>query len=75
MAALSGPNLAGEILAGFPAAAVVGCQTGDTGVWLQRQVLTAPTLRLYSNVDLIAVELGGTLKNIIAIAPLEFPMD
>jgi glycerol-3-phosphate dehydrogenase (NAD(P)+) len=67
VAALSGPNLAGEILSGLPAAAVVGCQTAEIGVWLQ-SVLTAPTLRLYSNVDLIGVELGGTLKNIIAIA-------
>jgi glycerol-3-phosphate dehydrogenase (NAD(P)+) len=67
VAALSGPNLAGEILSGLPAAAVVGCQSAETGVWLQ-STLTAPKLRLYSNVDLIGVELGGTLKNIIAIA-------
>jgi len=67
VAALSGPNLAGEILAGLPAAAVIGCHNLDTAAWLQK-VLTAPTLRLYSNADLIGVELGGTLKNIIAIA-------
>lgn len=67
VAALSGPNLAGEILAGKPAASVVGCESIEVASWLQTR-LSAPNLRLYSNADLIGVELGGTLKNIIAIA-------
>lgn len=67
VASLSGPNLAAEILGGLPAAAVVGCQSLSVAHRLQSQ-LTVPTLRLYSNEDLIGVELGGTLKNIISVA-------
>jgi glycerol-3-phosphate dehydrogenase (NAD(P)+) len=67
VAALSGPNLAGEILQGLPTAAVIGCSSLETAAWVQKS-LTTPTLRLYSNVDITGVELGGTLKNVIAIA-------
>jgi len=67
VASLSGPNLAGEIAAGLPAATVIACQSIEVARWLQER-LTVPTLRLYSNDDVTGVELGGTLKNIIAIA-------
>jgi glycerol-3-phosphate dehydrogenase (NAD(P)+) len=67
VATLSGPNLAGEIIRGLPTATVIACQSIETARWLQER-LTVPTLRLYSNDDVVGVELGGTLKNIIAIA-------
>jgi len=65
--ALSGPNLAAEILAGLPTASVVGCQSPEISAFV-RHALSVPNLRVYSNPDLAGVELGGTLKNIIAIA-------
>lgn len=67
VAALSGPNLAGEILAGLPTASVVAAVDRPTAAALQ-SVLTVPGFRIYINDDLAGVELGGTLKNIIAIA-------
>jgi glycerol-3-phosphate dehydrogenase (NAD(P)+) len=67
VACLSGPNLASEILSGLPAAAVIGCQSLEVAAWLQSRLAT-PSLRLYSNADIVGVELGGTLKNVIAIA-------
>ena len=67
VACLSGPNLAAEIIADMPAAAVIACPSAEVAARLQA-ALTLPKFRLYSNTDLIGVELGGTLKNIIAIA-------
>lgn len=66
-AVLSGPNLAGEIAAGLPASSVVACTDLEVAAIVQ-QVLTLPTLRIYTNSDVIGVELGGALKNIVAIA-------
>jgi glycerol-3-phosphate dehydrogenase (NAD(P)+) len=66
-AVLSGPNLAGEIAAGLPASSVVACSDLDVACAVQ-QALTLPTLRIYTNSDVIGVELGGALKNIVAIA-------
>ncbi len=65
--ALSGPNLALEIARGLPASAVVGAVEEGTG---QRvlEVLGSRSFRLYTNRDVIGVELCGALKNIIAIA-------
>ena len=65
--ALSGPNLAGEILQSQPAASVVACSDFPCARWAQRR-LSAKNFRVYSHDDLLGVELGGTLKNIIAIA-------
>jgi glycerol-3-phosphate dehydrogenase (NAD(P)+) len=65
--ALSGPNLAEEILNGLPSAAVVASQDFATAASVQK-VLSVPRFRIYSNGDIIGVELGGTLKNVIAIA-------
>jgi glycerol-3-phosphate dehydrogenase (NAD(P)+) len=65
--ALSGPNLAAEMLAGLPTAAVIASKELSTAVYVQK-VLSVPKLRIYSNTDLAGVELGGTLKNVIAIA-------
>jgi glycerol-3-phosphate dehydrogenase (NAD(P)+) len=64
--ALSGPNLAGEIAAGKPAVSVVA----GTDVAAAEQVrdrLMSARFRLYTNEDVIGVEMGGALKNIIAI--------
>jgi glycerol-3-phosphate dehydrogenase (NAD(P)+) len=67
-AVLSGPTLAGEIIKGLPTAASIASESRDTANFLQ-EVLTVPDkFRLYSNTDVIGVELGGSLKNVIAIA-------
>ena len=65
--ALSGPNLALEIARGLPASAVVASVEEGTG---QRvlEVLGSRSFRLYTNRDVIGVELCGALKNIVAIA-------
>jgi glycerol-3-phosphate dehydrogenase (NAD(P)+) len=65
--ALSGPNVAPEIARGLPAAAVVaGYDPGFAEV--VRDHLTGTQLRVYSNPDLVGVEYGGALKNVVAIA-------
>lgn len=66
-AALSGPNLAGEIASGKPAAAVIAA----AGAELRDQVqawLQGPSFRVYSSDDVTGVELGGAIKNVIALA-------
>ena len=67
IAALSGPNLAGEIARGLPASAVVAAE--DPGL-AERVVkrLGRREFRLYVNSDILGVELCGALKNIVAIA-------
>ncbi|MFC1478936.1 NAD(P)H-dependent glycerol-3-phosphate dehydrogenase [Candidatus Margulisiibacteriota bacterium] len=67
IAVLSGPNLAKEIQAQKPAAAVVAGKDEETALYFQ-QLLSAGYFRVYTNNDVIGVELGGTLKNIFAIA-------
>ncbi len=63
---LSGPNLAGEVLRGLPASAVVA--NADEAVARRAQeILNAPNFNVYTNSDVIGVELGGALKNIIAL--------
>ncbi|MCC6811952.1 MAG: NAD(P)-dependent glycerol-3-phosphate dehydrogenase [Deltaproteobacteria bacterium] len=64
--AIAGPNLAREILAGLPAATVVGSKF-DEVVARVRAVLMTPRFLVYGNRDLLGVELGGTLKNVLAI--------
>src|SRR5262245_16058255 len=66
VAALSGPNLAGEIARGQPAAAVVAA-TNVAAAEQVRGALRTPDFRIYTSDDLIGVELGGALKNIVAI--------
>jgi glycerol-3-phosphate dehydrogenase (NAD(P)+) len=65
--ALSGPNLAAEILNGLPCASVVACED-ESVVRRVQEALAVPNMRLYSNTDVAGVEMGGALKNIIAIA-------
>ena len=64
---LSGPNIAPEILAGLPAATVVASGYPEV-IGVAQGALTGPRFRVYANDDVIGVELGGALKNIIAIA-------
>jgi glycerol-3-phosphate dehydrogenase (NAD(P)+) len=67
VAAMSGPNIAPEIARGLPAATVVASADPDTAARVRDQ-LTGPQLRVYSNDDLLGVEYGGALKNVVAIA-------
>src|SRR3990172_5259827 len=63
---LSGPNLAQEILNGLPAAAVVAAE--DEAIARKAQkMLATPSLCIFTNTDVVGVELGGSLKNIIAL--------
>ncbi|QOV24534.1 NAD(P)H-dependent glycerol-3-phosphate dehydrogenase [Anabaenopsis elenkinii] len=64
---LSGPNLSAEIRQSLPAATVVASQNQKAAEFVQ-QVFSSSRFRVYTNPDPIGVELGGTLKNIMAIA-------
>ncbi|GCF07158.1 NAD(P)H-dependent glycerol-3-phosphate dehydrogenase [Dictyobacter arantiisoli] len=66
IAALSGPNLSREVAEGKPTAAVVASEQLDIADQA-RMILTGNTFRVYTSHDVIGVELGGALKNIIAI--------
>jgi len=66
-AALSGPSFAEEVAAGQPTAMTVACTDTKIAAHLQEE-LSGPALRLYTNDDVVGVELGGALKNVIAIA-------
>jgi glycerol-3-phosphate dehydrogenase (NAD(P)+) len=67
VAALSGPNLAREIAEEQPAATVIGCADTARAEALQAACRT-PYLRPYTNPDLVGCELGGAVKNVIALA-------
>jgi glycerol-3-phosphate dehydrogenase (NAD(P)+) len=64
---LSGPNLSKEIVDGKPAATVVA-STDYRAAQLIQTIFASRNFRVYTNSDPIGVELGGTLKNVIAIA-------
>ncbi len=66
-AVLSGPTIAGEVVRGVPSSAVVACPKLRTAQALQR-VLNTETFRIYTNTDMAGVEIGGSAKNVIAIA-------
>ena len=68
LAILSGPTLAKEVLMGCPTAASVACGNMDTARFIQEKLTVPSKFRLYTNDDVIGVELGGSLKNVIAIA-------
>lgn len=64
---LTGPNLAAEIVAGQPTASVIAMR--DLGAALSLQSLfMAPAFRVYTNDDVVGCELGGALKNVMALA-------
>ncbi|RDW12486.1 NAD(P)H-dependent glycerol-3-phosphate dehydrogenase, partial [Paracoccus thiocyanatus] len=67
VAVLTGPSFAADIARGLPTALTLACADAGTAEALQRQLSTA-TLRLYRSTDVTGAELGGALKNIIAIA-------
>ena len=67
IAVLSGPSFAREVALGRPAALVAASRRLDVARAVQG-TLAGPTLRIYTNGDVLGVELGGALKNVIAIA-------
>lgn len=67
VAVVSGPNLAREIAERQPAAGVVACIDEDAAGQLQ-QACHAPYFRPYTNPDVVGCELGGAVKNVIALA-------
>ncbi|WP_449489154.1 NAD(P)H-dependent glycerol-3-phosphate dehydrogenase, partial [Streptomyces lavendulae] len=67
VAVLSGPNLAREMMAGQPAAATIACPDEDAARRFQ-QACHTPYFRPYTSTDVIGCELGGAVKNVIALA-------
>lgn len=66
VAALSGPNIAWEVVRGVPSKAVVACNNYRHLGRLQ-EVFSTPCFKVYENPDLAGTELGGALKNVVAI--------
>jgi glycerol-3-phosphate dehydrogenase (NAD(P)+) len=67
LAALTGPGFAGEIARALPTALTLACADPRLGRELQER-LAAPRLRLYLTDDMVGAQLGGALKNVVAIA-------
>lgn len=63
---LTGPNLAAEIMTGHPAASVIAMEDPSLAGELQG-LFTGPLFRVYTNADVIGCEVGGALKNVMAI--------
>jgi glycerol-3-phosphate dehydrogenase (NAD(P)+) len=67
IAVLSGPTFAAEVAAGLPTAVVVASSSADAAALVQQE-FRSPSLRLYATDDVAGVEIGGALKNVVAIA-------
>ncbi len=67
LVALSGPSHAEEVVAGLPTSVVVASKKEEHALFAQ-EVFMGSRFRVYTNEDIVGVELGGALKNIIAIA-------
>ena len=67
VAVLSGPNLSKEIEQGLPAATVIACEN-ETAAEAVQHIFASENFRTYRSTDPLGAELGGTLKNVIAIA-------
>ncbi len=67
LCALSGPSFAREVLRGEPTAVVVASEDSAAAQLVQRE-FASPALRLYTSSDVVGVELGGAVKNVIAVA-------
>lgn len=67
VAVLSGPSFAAEVAAAVPTAVVAAAAESETALAVQRE-FSSSSLRIYTNDDVPGVELGGSLKNVIALA-------
>lgn len=67
VAVLSGPSHAEEVSRGIPTSCVVGAHTKQTAEYVQNFFMS-PVFRVYTSPDMIGIELGGALKNVIALA-------
>ena len=67
VAVLSGPTFAAEVAAGLPTAVVVASTSAEAARLVQQE-FRGPSLRLYATDDVAGVEIGGALKNVVAIA-------
>lgn len=66
IAILSGPTFAAEIAQGLPAATTIGCED-ESALKTLLETLSSKTFRPYGSTDLIGVQIGGAIKNVIAI--------
>ncbi len=64
---LTGPNLAKEVMAGYPAAAVVA-MADDAAAKLVQSIVMTPKFRVYTGDDVVGAEIAGVVKNVMAIA-------
>ncbi|MGO5052117.1 NAD(P)H-dependent glycerol-3-phosphate dehydrogenase [Lachnospiraceae bacterium LCP25S3_G4] len=67
VAVLSGPSHAEEVGRGLPTTCVIGAKTQTTAEYLQ-QAFMSEVFRVYTSPDILGIELGGSLKNVIALA-------
>lgn len=67
LAVLSGPTIAMEVARGIPSTAVIASPDGKIAKALQK-IFNSETFRIYTNADIVGVELGGSIKNVIALA-------
>lgn len=67
VAVLSGPSHAEEVGKGIPTTVVVGARDKQTAQYIQN-VFSSPVFRVYTSPDILGIELGGALKNVIALA-------
>ena len=67
LAVISGPSFAKEVVQKIPTSVTVACQNPDSAAMVQHAFAT-PYFRVYTSHDVIGVELGGAVKNVIAIA-------
>ena len=67
VAVLSGPSHAEEVGRGVPTTIVVGAKTEETAVYLQNMFMN-DVFRVYTSSDILGMELGGSLKNVVALA-------
>lgn len=67
VAVLSGPSHAEEVGRGLPTTCVVGAESKETAIFIQN-IFASPVFRVYISPDILGIELGGALKNVIALA-------
>ena len=67
VAVLSGPSHAEEVSRGIPTSVVIGSHKLETARWLQ-DIFMSPVFRVYISPDVLGIELGGALKNVVALA-------